>query len=119
MSDAEFLILAGHAAMTLPDVRLAHGAGAVLTNWKKADDMKILEKAGSNKLRGYLLDFFLDRILAPIKVNRLLRTRTTQYIMTQLYERHGTLTKQDLEYLMAQIKNKFLADLAPDAFIAD
>ena len=41
--------------MTLPDAGLAHGAGAVLTNWKKADDMKILEKAGSNNLRGHLL----------------------------------------------------------------
>ena len=91
----------------------------VLTNWKKADNMKILEKAGSNKLRGYLLDVFPDRILAPMKVNRSLRTRTTQHIMTQLYEHHGILTRQDLEYLMAQIKNKCPADLAPDAFIAD
>ena len=117
VSDAEFLNLAGHAAMIRPESGPAHGAGAVLTNWKKADDMKILEKAGSNKLRGYLLDVFPDRILAPMKVNRSLRTRTTQYIIAQLYERHGTLTKQDLEYLMAQIKSKCPADLAPDAFI--
>ena len=39
--------------------------------------------------------------------------------MTQLYEHHGTLTNQDLKYLMAQIKNKCPADLAPDAFIGD
>ena len=113
VSDADFLVLAGHAAMILPEAGLAHGAGAVLTNWKKADDMKILEKAGSNELR-YLLDVF-----PPMKVNKSFRSRTTQYIMTQLYERHGTLTRQDLEYLMAQIKNKCPADLAPDAFVAD
>ena len=29
VSDAEVLILAGHAAMTLPDAGPAHGAGAV------------------------------------------------------------------------------------------
>jgi len=119
VSDAEFLILAGHAAMILPEAGPAHGTGAVLTNWKKADDMKILEKAGSNHLRGLLLDVFPDRTLAPMKVNRSLRTRTTQYIMMQLYERHGTLTKQDLDYLMAQIKKPCPANLAPDAFIAD
>ena len=73
--------------MILPEAELAHGSGAVLTNWKKADDMKILEKAGSNKLRGYLLDVFPDRILAPMKINKSRRP------MTQLYERHGTLTK--------------------------
>ena len=39
--------------------------------------------------------------------------------MTQLYERHGTLSKQDLEYLMAQINKPCPADLAPDAFLAD
>ena len=66
VSDAEFLVLAGHAAMTLSDAGPAHGARSVLTNWKKADDMKILEKDGSIKLRGYLLDIFPDRILAPM-----------------------------------------------------
>ena len=43
MSDAEFLILAGHAAMIRPEAGLAHGTEAVLTNWKKADGMKILD----------------------------------------------------------------------------
>ena len=35
MSDAEFFILAGHAAMIRQPAGLAHGAGALLTNWKK------------------------------------------------------------------------------------
>ena len=39
--------------------------GAVLTNWKKSDDMKTLEKAGSNALRGILLSVFPDRMVAP------------------------------------------------------
>ena len=39
--------------------------------------------------------------------------------MTTLCERHGTLTKQDLDSLMAQLKKKCPADLAPNAFIAD
>lgn len=118
-SDVEFLVLAGHAAMIRPDPGPAHGAGAVLTNWKKSDEMKILEKAGSNLLRTTILDVVPDRLVAPMKVNKSLRTRTTQYIMTTLYERHGTLTKQDLDYLMGQLKKKCPADLAPDAFIAE
>ena len=82
--------------------------------------MKALERAGSIALRGILLSLFPDRMVAPMKVQRWwLRTRTTQYIMTQLYERHGTLTKQDLQHLMTQIKNKCPSDLAPDAFLAD
>ncbi len=79
--------------------------------------MKILEKAGSNLLRTTILDVLSDRVVAPMKVNKSLRTRRTQYIMMALYER--TLLKQDLDSLMAQLKKKFPADLAPDAFIAD
>ncbi len=94
MSNAEFS----------PEPGPAHGAGAVLTNWKKSDDMKTMDKASSNALRGILLSAFPDRMLAPMKVQRSLRTRTTQYIMTQLYEHHGTLSKQDLEYLTTQLK---------------
>ena len=36
MSDADFLILAGHAAMIRPPEGPAHGGAAALTNWKKA-----------------------------------------------------------------------------------
>ena len=60
MSDAEFFTLAGHAAMILPDPGPAHRAGAVLTQWKKSDDMKTLEKGGSIALRGKLLSAFPD-----------------------------------------------------------
>ncbi len=35
VSDAEFLILSGHAAMIRQPVGSAQGAGAVLTNWKE------------------------------------------------------------------------------------
>ena len=34
MSDADFLILAGHAAMIRPPAGPAHGVAAALTNWK-------------------------------------------------------------------------------------
>ena len=105
MSDAEFFILAGHAAMIRQPAGLAHGAGAFLTNWKKADDMEGLQKAGSNELRGLILDVYPDRLLAPMKVNKSLRTRPTQYIMMALQDRHGTLSKLDLDFLMAQLKN--------------
>ena len=54
VSNAEFLILAGHAPMIRPDPGPAHGAGAVLTNWKKSDDMKTMEKTGKITLRGIL-----------------------------------------------------------------
>ena len=39
--------------------------------------------------------------------------------MTQLYERHGTLSKQDLEYLTTQLKKPCPAHVVPDAFFAD
>ncbi len=104
VSDAEFVILAGHAAMIRPDPGPAHGACAALTQWNKSYDMKTLEKMGSIALRRILLSAFPDRMVASMKVQRSLRTRTTQYIMMQLYERHGTLSQQDLEYLLAQLK---------------
>jgi hypothetical protein len=119
VSNAEFLILAGHAPMIRPDPGPAHGAGAVLTNWKKSDDMKTMEKTGKITLRGILLSTFPDRMFTSMKVQRSLHTRSTQYIMTQLYERHGTLTELDLAYLSAQLKKPCPADVSPDAFLAD
>ena len=64
MSDAEFVILAGHAAMIRPVPGPAYEAGAGLTQWKKSDDMKTLEKAGSIALRGILLSLIPDRMVA-------------------------------------------------------
>ena len=119
MSNAEFLILAGHAPMICPDPGPAHGAGAVLTNWKKSDDMKTLEKTGKITLRGILLSAFPDRMFTAMKVLRSLHTRSTQYIMTQLYERHGTLSQLDLAYLSAQLKKPCPAHVSPDSFLAD
>ena len=55
VSNAEFLILAGHAPMIRPDPGPAHGAGAVLTQWNKSYDMKTLEKTGKIALRGILV----------------------------------------------------------------
>ena len=119
VSDAEFLILTGHAAMIRPDPGPAHGAGAVLTQWNKSYDMKTLEKTGRIALRGILVSAFPDRMLTSMKVQRSLRTRTTQYIMTTLYERHGTLSKQDLDYLSAQLKKPCPSHVTPDSFLAD
>ncbi len=67
MSDAEFVIFAGHAAMIRPEPGPAHAAGAVLTQWKKSDNMKTLEKGGSIALCGILLSAFPDRMVASIK----------------------------------------------------
>jgi len=39
--------------------------------------------------------------------------------MMALQERHGTLSKLDLDFLMAQLKKPCPPELAPDAFIAD
>ncbi len=63
VSNAEFLILAEHVAMIRPDPGPAHGTGAVLTQWKKSDDMKTMEKTGKIALRGILLSAFPDRML--------------------------------------------------------
>ena len=92
VSNAEFLILAGHAPMIRLDPGTAHGAGAVLTQWNKSYDMKTLEKTGKIALRGMLVSAFPDRMLTSMKVGRSLHTRSTQYIMMQLYESHGTLS---------------------------
>ena len=119
MSDADFLILAGHVAMIRPPVGPAYGGAAALTNWKKADDMENLQRTGRNELRAELEELFPERVLAPMKVNRSLRTRTSQYIMVTLQEQLGTLSRQDLDYLMAQIKKPCPSPLAPDAFLAN
>ncbi len=119
MSAAEFLIFAGHAAMIRPPAGPAHGVGAALTNWKKADDMENLQKVGRNELRAELEELFPDRLLAPMRVNRSLRTITSQHIMVTIQARLGTLSRQDLDYLMAQVKTPCPAHIAPDAFLAN
>ena len=119
MSDADFLIFTGHAAMIRPPAGPAHGVGAALTNWKKADDMEYLQKVGRNELRAELEELFPDRLLAPMQVNRSLRTITSKHMMVTLQARLGTLSRQDLDYLMAQIKTPCSPQLAPDAFLAN
>ena len=117
--DADFLIFAGHAAMIRAPAGLAHGAGAALANWKKADDMENLQKVGRNLLRAELEELFPERVLAPMKVNRSLRTITSKHMTMNLQARLGTLSRQDLDYLMAQIKTPCSSPLAPDAFLAN
>ena len=119
MSDAEFLVFAGHIAMIRPPAGPAHGVGAALINWKKSDDMENLQKVGRNELRAELEEIFPERVLAPMKVNRSHRTITSKHMMMNLQARLGTLSRQDLDYLMAQIKTPCSSPLAPDAFLAN
>ena len=96
----------------------AAGAGHNLANWKHNAEMFALQESYSDDTRAELLDFVPERLLAPMLVNRSIRTRTTAYIFSTLNERLGTLTKEDLDYLMREINEPCPPSMSPEEFLA-
>ena len=97
---AEFTAYFGHPPQSRAPPGPAAGAGHNLANWKNNAEMYALQEGYSDDTRAELFDFVPERLLAPMLVNRSIRTRSTAYILGTLNERLGTLTKEDLDYLM-------------------
>ena len=97
----------------------AAGAGHNLANWKDNTDMYGLQESTDDESRSELLDFVPERLLAPMLVNRSIRTRTTEFIYTALTLRLGTLTKEDLDYLLREINEPCPPGTSPEEFLAN
>ena len=104
MPAADFFVLFG----TQPQPRLpmgpAFGNAADLTNWKSSHDLLCDQTKCKATLRKFVLDTVPKELLIPMQdVNRSLRLRSTEYIITTLPEQLRTLTKADFEFLMFEL----------------
>ena len=119
LSVADFTVFSGHAPQIRPPMDPAAGAGANLVNWKHNNDMHILQEKSRDELRQLILELVPERLLAPMRINRSIRSRSTEFIFTSLDGQLGTLTKDDLDDLMRQIREPFSATTTPAAFLAN
>ena len=117
---AEFLAWFGTPPAPLQPIGPAAGNAVQLTIWRAADaDLKDQAKA---KLyaRNKFLAWIPDRLLVPMRDhNRSIRTRTTEYIMSALCAQLGTLTKEDLTFLMKQLKEPYRVGSSVPSFLAE
>jgi hypothetical protein len=114
-----FIVFAGHAPQIRPPMGAAAGAGAHLVNWKNDKDMEILQKRARADQRELILSVIPERLLTPMRENRSIRGRTTEYIFSRLDALLGTLTSEDFAYLMKQIEAPYTPLTTPDVFLAN
>ena len=70
----------------------AAGNAVQLCNWKILNNKTNKLNAGNIYIRNVLLNQVPEHFIAPMRVNRSIRTRTTEYICTQLHVELGMLT---------------------------
>ena len=69
-------------------------------------------------LRAYFLEVIPPSVLEPMEVNRSLRTRTLEYMINDIKERFGTLSRSDLDYFHTILVCAYVHPEDIDAFLA-
>ena len=98
----------------------AAGNAVKLCNWKELNDKTNKMNAGNIYIRNVLLNQVPAHIIAPMRDdNRSIRTRSTEYICTQLKLEFGTLTAADIAYLEAKLKEPYQSGAPVPCFLAE
>ena len=98
----------------------AAGNAVDLTNWRSAEADLKEQKKQVVRLRNTLLKWVPDRLLAPMRDNnRSIRTKSTEFIWSGLCAQLGTLTKEDLVFLLQQLKEPYRVGSSVPSFLAD
>ena len=66
-----------------------------------------------------LLNQVPEHYIAPMRINRSLRTRTTEYICTQLRLELNTLTASDITYLESKLREPYQSGAPIPCFLAE
>lgn len=120
MNAAAFLAYFGTVPQPRPPMGPAVGAGAVLVNYTKNDKLLNDQTKGRAEFRKLILDRVPKTLLIPMQdANRSLRMRTTEYICTTLNTELGTLDKEDLDFLMSELRQPFQAGTPVSMFLAN
>ena len=104
---AEFTADFGQAPQPRPAMSPAAGNAVQLCNWKILNDKTNKLNAGNIYIRNVLLKQVPEHFIAPMRVNRSIRMRTTEFICTQLHVELCTLTASDIAYLEAKLKEPY------------
>ena len=116
---AAFTAFFGQAPQPRPAMAPAAGNAVQLCNWKILNDKTNKLDAGNVYIRNVLLNQVPEHFIAPMRINRSIRTRTTQYICTQLHIELGTLTASDIAYLEAKLKEPYQSGAPVPCFLAE
>ena len=116
----DFLAWFGTAAVPLQPVGPPAGNAVQLTIWRAADAALKDQAKWKIFVRNKFLTWLPDRLLVPMRdQNRSIRTRTTVAIVSTLQEQLGTLTKEDVHFLMKQLKEPHRVGTSVPSFLAD
>ena len=75
--------------------------------------------AGNIYIRNVLLNQVPEHFIAPMRVNRSICMRTTEYTCTQFHVELGTLTASDIAYLEAKLKEPYQSGAPIPCFLAE
>ena len=116
---AAFTAYFGQAPQPRPVMAPAAGNSVQLCNWKILNDKTDKLVAGNIYIRNVLLNQVPEHYIAPMRINRSIRTRTTQYICTELHVELGTLTGPDIAYLKERLKEPYQLEAPVPCFLAE
>ncbi len=103
-----------------PPMGPAVGAGAALVNWNATNALTADQTKCMAEFRNIFLDGLPKELLVPMQdANRSIRSRTTEYIFTRLSEELGTLHKEDIDFLMEELRKPYLRGTPVSTFLAN
>ena len=115
----EFTAYFGQAPQPRPAMAPAADNAVQLCNWKILNEKTNKLDSGNIYIRNVLLNQVPEHYIAPIRINRSLRTRTTEYICTQLRLELNTLTASDITYLESKLRKLYQSGAPIPCFLAE
>ena len=119
-SPDDFFAYFGTHPQPLPPMGPAVGNAAQLAMWHIGNDDFRAQAKGKVTLRNIVIASLPKELLVSMQdQNRSIRSRTTQYIVSTLSAQLGTLTKEDIGFLMCQLKEPYRVGTSVPFFLAD
>ena len=120
MPAPEYLVFFGTPPQPRPPMGPAVGAGAALVNWSATNVLTTDQTKCVAEFRNIFLDGVPQELLVPMQdANRSIRLRSTEYIFTRLSEELGTLDKEDLDFLMGELRKPYMRGTSVSTFLAN
>ena len=117
---AGFFAYFGTHPQPLPPMGPAAGNAAQLAMWRVGNEDFRAQAKGRVTLRNIVVASVPKELLVPMQdQNRSIRLRTTEYIVSTLSAQLGTLTQEDLAFLMRQLKEPYQVGTSVPSFLAD
>ena len=120
MSAADFFAWFGTHPQPRQPMGPAAGNAAALINWTKNHDLRTDQLKGKATLRKLVLDTVPKELLIPMQdVNRSLRLRSTEHIVSTLKEQLGALSKADIDSLMRELSEPYHPGTCISSFVTN